>query len=481
MRKAAKTDSDAKIQALEKELHQLRLKAKLKVTQMQKEIEQLTKQGSNPSISQSISQHSRHNTTELLSDTDELEYLRQDIKEANELIENLKAQLEEKNPQLVSLNETIEQNQTMIQSLQSDKEILQKELKYLQNQNVELLEQLSKLQETAPVDQSTGVSSVLDPGMISSLSQPENASESLAKVPLTLNENEVASPEAITSEETSSEQEHQAPHEMEKSDASEILHKTTESLHVDSELSKLESSAASLTTTSTEFPLNEQLKSALEAQEIKTTQAEKRANLLSSEVKNLKAKISNLTDKNQELISQAKKDQESIDSLKGKVENSAKKLKSMKEELDRANKSADDAYAVQKSHTDSLLIQLEELRAVQKNDESMKKKLSETTFTLEEQVKDLRVQLNNKNAELQAMEETVKGRINETEKSQSENEERLKKMKGLLIAANKKMLEYKEANATHVTELETERAKLAEFTEKENQWNEKFTQKEGKV
>ena len=94
----------------------------------------------------------------------------------------------------------------------------------------------------------------------------------------------------------------------------------------------------------------------------------------------------------------------------------------------------------------------------------IKKRLNELNFSLEEQAQDLRIQLNHKVNEIQSLQEALGARNLETEK----NEERLKKMKGLLIAANNKITEYKDQVSLHHQQLEESNSKtLLEIAEQE--------------
>ncbi|KAJ1343113.1 hypothetical protein BSLG_002139 [Batrachochytrium salamandrivorans] len=84
--------------------------------------------------------------------------------------------------------------------------------------------------------------------------------------------------------------------------------------------------------------------------------------------------------------------------------------------------------------------------------------LEKRNFTLEEQLKDFGLQIANRQREISTLQDSLSVRNGEYEKLQKEHEDRIRKMKGLLMAANKSMTESKKLIAhrdTDITDLKT--------------------------
>ena len=82
---------------------------------------------------------------------------------------------------------------------------------------------------------------------------------------------------------------------------------------------------------------------------------------------------------------------------------------------------------------------------------------------MEESIKDLQAQLEVAKVHNASNDEKILG----NEKTKEENEERIRKMKGLLIAANKKLLEYKDVTANLKKEIDEGNLKMKDISEHE--------------
>ncbi|CAG8494919.1 19361_t:CDS:10 [Dentiscutata erythropus] len=93
--------------------------------------------------------------------------------------------------------------------------------------------------------------------------------------------------------------------------------------------------------------------------------------------------------------------------------------------------------------------------------------LESRNFTLEEEVKDLKIQLNEKQNELSKTQELVNKRTADLEKSKTEYEEKLKKMRGIFNAANKTINELRQNVASKNKEVEELKANIESLEEKD--------------
>jgi predicted nuclease with TOPRIM domain len=107
--------------------------------------------------------------------------------------------------------------------------------------------------------------------------------------------------------------------------------------------------------------------------------------------------------------------------------------------------------------------------------------LNDVNFSQEEQIKDLKIQLSSKTAEIKTLEESIKSKLNDSKKGSQDNEDRLKKMKGLLLAANKKITEYRNQNSLHESEVDGLKLKIKELEDKEKETFKEIEDKEGGV
>nr|KAJ3421494.1 hypothetical protein HK105_003338 [Polyrhizophydium stewartii] len=86
--------------------------------------------------------------------------------------------------------------------------------------------------------------------------------------------------------------------------------------------------------------------------------------------------------------------------------------------------------------------------------------IEQRNFTLEEQLKDFRIQIANRNRELATAQETIAAKTAEYEKLQKEHEDRVRKLKGLLLAANKSITESKKLMGQREAETEELKSRL---------------------
>lgn len=86
--------------------------------------------------------------------------------------------------------------------------------------------------------------------------------------------------------------------------------------------------------------------------------------------------------------------------------------------------------------------------------------LEERNFSLEEQLKDFRVQVASRQAELHRTQEELSHTSSELESLKKMHDERIRKMKGILVAANKSVTELKKTLAERDSEIEDIRGRL---------------------
>eukprot|EP00842_Homolaphlyctis_polyrhiza_P004605 jgi/Hompol1/5145/HPOL_000850-RA len=86
--------------------------------------------------------------------------------------------------------------------------------------------------------------------------------------------------------------------------------------------------------------------------------------------------------------------------------------------------------------------------------------IEQRNFTLEEQIKDFRIQIAHRQRELALTQEQLETKTSECDRITKEHEDRIRKMKGLLLAANKNITETKKLIALRETEVEELKARL---------------------
>lgn len=77
--------------------------------------------------------------------------------------------------------------------------------------------------------------------------------------------------------------------------------------------------------------------------------------------------------------------------------------------------------------------------------------------------------------------DNAKDKFQEHERTREENEEKIRKMKGLLIAANKKLLEYKELTGNLRNEIKEANAKKQEISGNEEELSKKLQEEKGRL
>ncbi|EGF84166.1 hypothetical protein BATDEDRAFT_85397 [Batrachochytrium dendrobatidis JAM81] len=114
-----------------------------------------------------------------------------------------------------------------------------------------------------------------------------------------------------------------------------------------------------------------------------------------------------------------------------------------------------------------LTILLSNLEKSKGSDLTTSSAAQERNFMLEEQLKDFRVQIANRQREIVSTQESLKIKTAEHEKLQKEYDDRIRKMKGLLLAANKSMTESKKTIAQRETEVTELKEQLEKSTASE--------------
>ena len=84
-------------------------------------------------------------------------------------------------------------------------------------------------------------------------------------------------------------------------------------------------------------------------------------------------------------------------------------------------------------------------------------------------------------AELKSLDESIKSRANETQKGSQDNEERLKKMKSLLLGANKKITEYRNQTSQYESEIDSLKSRIKELEDEGEKTAKEIENKEGEV
>ncbi|KAG9299887.1 hypothetical protein G9A89_005416 [Geosiphon pyriformis] len=95
--------------------------------------------------------------------------------------------------------------------------------------------------------------------------------------------------------------------------------------------------------------------------------------------------------------------------------------------------------------------------------------LENRNFTLEEEVKDLRIQLNGRQNEIAKAQELLNKRTVELEQAKADYYEKMKKMRNILIGANKNLTDLRQTVASKEAEIAELKESLQKFKEKEEQ------------
>ncbi|KAJ3380426.1 hypothetical protein HDU92_005979, partial [Lobulomyces angularis] len=190
------------------------------------------------------------------------------------------------------------------------------------------------------------------------------------------------------------------------------------------------------------------------------------------EIEKLQQELENFKKENDHLAKKFEQElalkENTIETLQEKVNQGIKVESEELETLKKENTSLSELLneVTQLKKTDS-----ETSITLKNNVEDLNKSLlafEQKNFTLEEQVQDLRIQVSNKTAEISNLKESLNCKIAETEKQQKENDDKIRKMKGILSQANKNISENKALVATLEQQLSEANNKIANYVLEES-------------